>query len=208
MDYYRSRFGMPSSAAVHANIQPEFRASDVEILQPFRSHSFSRWAHSTGKYHWCTDIQTSHFTASYQAPSLQLTDFRIDNIDARVSASMRPELMQMLADSTITLSYRHNSFTMEFESVSFRYQEDIAYEYMLQGFDRDWNKLGNNEHLRYTNVSPGKYQFRIQSYSLNSGLILSSRTTCITICQPCGTLGGMVIIHHDTMLYNRSSYKK
>lgn len=121
---------------------------------------------------------------SYQAPSLQLTDFRIDNIDARVSASMRPELMQMLADSTITLSYRHNSFTMEFESVSFRYQEDIAYEYMLQGFDRDWNKLGNNEHLRYTNVSPGKYQFRIQSYSLNSGLILSSRTTCITICQP------------------------
>ncbi|NVB76711.1 triple tyrosine motif-containing protein, partial [Phocaeicola vulgatus] len=73
---------------------------------------------------------------------------------------------------------------MEFESVSFRYQEDIAYEYMLQGFDRDWNKLGNNEHLRYTNVSPGKYQFRIQSYSLNSGLILSSRTTCITICQP------------------------
>ena len=71
---------------------------------------------------------------SYQAPSLQLTDFRIDNIDARVSASMRPELMQMLADSTITLSYRHNSFTMEFESVSFRYQEDIAYEYMLQGF--------------------------------------------------------------------------
>lgn len=70
---------------------------------------------------------------SYQAPSLQLTDFRIDNIDARVSASMRPELMQMLADSTITLSYRHNSFTMEFESVSFRYQEDIAYEYMLQG---------------------------------------------------------------------------
>lgn len=121
---------------------------------------------------------------SYQSPSLQLTDFRIDNIDARESAGMRPELMQMLADSTIILSYRHNSFTMGFESVSFRYQEDIAYEYMLQGFDRNWNKLGNNEQLRYTNVSPGRYRLCIRSYSLNSGLILSSRTTCITICQP------------------------
>lgn len=121
---------------------------------------------------------------SYQSPSLQLTDFRIDNIDARESAGMHPELMQMLADSTIILSYRHNSFTMGFESVSFRYQEDIAYEYMLQGFDRNWNKLGNNEQLRYTNVSPGRYRLCIRSYSLNSGLILSSRTTCITICQP------------------------
>ena len=73
---------------------------------------------------------------------------------------------------------------MGFESVSFRYQEDIAYEYMLQGFDRNWNKLGNNEQLRYTNVSPGRYRLCIRSYSLNSGLILSSRTTCITICQP------------------------
>ena len=190
MDYYRSRFGMPSSAAVHANIQPEFRASDVEILQPFRSHSFSRWAHSTGKYTGVLIFKPHISLTSYQAPSLQLTDFRIDNIDARVSASMRPELMQMLADSTITLSYRHNSFTMEFESVSFRYQEDIAYEYMLQGFDRDWNKLGNNEHLRYTNVSPGKYQFRIQSYSLNSGLILSSRLHVSQFVSRGGTLGG------------------
>ena len=121
---------------------------------------------------------------SYQAPSLQLTNFRIDNIDSRESTDMRPELMQMLADSTITLSYRHNSFTIGFESVSFRYQEDIAYEYMLEGFDRDWNKLENNEQLRYTNVSPGKYQLCIRSYSLNSGLILSNRTTSITICQP------------------------
>lgn len=120
---------------------------------------------------------------SYQAPSLQLTNFRIDNIDSRESTDMRPELMQMLADSTITLSYRHNSFTIGFESVSFRYQEDIAYEYMLEGFDRDWNKLENNEQLRYTNVSPGKYQLCIRSYSLNSGLILSNRTTSITICQ-------------------------
>ncbi len=55
---------------------------------------------------------------------------------------------------------------------------------MLQGFDRNWNKLGNNEQLRYTNVSPGRYRLCIRSYSLNSGLILSSRTTCITICQP------------------------
>lgn len=77
MDYYRSRFGMPSSAAVHANIQPEFRASDVEILQPFRSHSFSRWAHSTGKYHWCTDIQTSHFTDFLSGPIL--TTHRLPN---------------------------------------------------------------------------------------------------------------------------------
>ncbi len=121
---------------------------------------------------------------SYQAPSLQLTNFRIDNIDSRESTDIRPELMQMLADSTITLSYRHNSFTIGFESVSFRYQEDIAYEYMLEGFDRDWNKLENNEQLRYTNVSPGKYQLCIRSYSLNSGLILSNRTTSITICQP------------------------
>lgn len=121
---------------------------------------------------------------SYKIPPLRLTNFRIDNIDTREATAMRPGLMQMLTDSTITLSYRHNSFTVDFESVSFRYQNDIVYEYMLQGFDRGWNKLKYNEQLRYTNVSPGKYRLCIQSRSLNSGLMLSSRSVDIVIHQP------------------------
>lgn len=121
---------------------------------------------------------------SYRTPSLQLTDFRIDNIDTGESANMRPELMRMLSDSCIVLSYRHNSFTVGFESVSFRYQRDIVYEYMLQGFDRGWNKLTDNEQLRYTNVSPGTYRLGIQTRSLNSGLVQSKRWVKIVVCQP------------------------
>lgn len=121
---------------------------------------------------------------SYKLPVLHFTNFRIDNIDTSETASMHSELMQMLTDSTVILSYRHNSFTVGFESVSFRYQNDIVYEYMLQGFDRDWNKLGHNEQLRYTNVPPGKYKLCVQSRSLHNGLLLSSRSVEILISQP------------------------
>ncbi|WP_294593547.1 hybrid sensor histidine kinase/response regulator transcription factor [uncultured Bacteroides sp.] len=121
---------------------------------------------------------------SYPTPPLQFTDFRIDNIDISEAMNMRPKLMQMLADSTVVLSYRHNSFTVGFESISFRYQSNIVYEYMLEGFDRGWNSPGRNEQLRYTNVSPGKYRLYVQSRSLNNGIILSSRSVDIIICQP------------------------
>lgn len=121
---------------------------------------------------------------SYKLPVLRFTNFRIDNIDTNEAVSMHPELMQMLADSTVVLSYRHNSFTVGFESVSFRYQNDIVYEYMLQGFDRGWNKLGQNEQLRYTNVPPGEYKLYVQSRSLHNGLLLSSRSVDILIRQP------------------------
>lgn len=129
-------------------------------------------------------FKPSILPSSYQAPPLQFTNSRIDNIDTEESTAMHPKLMQMLADGTITLSYRHNSFTIGFESVSFRYQGDITYEYMLQGFDRNWNKQEDNDQLRYANVGPGKYKLCMRSRSLNSGLILSSRTVDITIRQP------------------------
>lgn len=141
MDNYRPRTGLPSPTAVHADIQPNFE----HVMSRFYNRSAAilladgrvALGSTTGVLIFKPHISLT----SYQAPSLQLTNFRIDNIDSRESTDMRPELMQMLADSTITLSYRHNSFTIGFESVSFRYQEDIAYEYMLEGFDRDWNKL-------------------------------------------------------------------
>ena len=41
-----------------------------------------------------------------------------------------------------------------------------AYRYKLEGFDTDWKSADANKRMAiYTNIDPGKYQFRLQAYN-------------------------------------------
>ena len=37
------------------------------------------------------------------------------------------------------------------------------YSYMLEGFDKNWNDIGNKRSATYTNLDPGKYTFLVRT---------------------------------------------
>ena len=70
----------------------------------------------------------------------------------------------------ITIGYGDSKMiTFSFASLSYCSPEKIQYAYMLEGFDQDWNYVGNQNRATYTNLSAGTYTFRVKATN-NDGL--------------------------------------
>lgn len=138
--------------------------------------------------------------SGHEPHALRLTDFRIGNIDEAEERRLRAEWTRMLENGDIRLSHRHNSFSVNLESICYRYSDDVAYQYCLEGFDNDWSPLSRDEHVQYKNLPAGSYLFRVRSYSINSGDRLDERCVAITIRPPwwmrwwAWTLYGVIVV--------------
>lgn len=63
----------------------------------------------------------------------------------------------------INLTYRENFLTIEFSKLRTNPSENVQYAYILEGFDKGWNYPGTRNFASYTNVSGGKYLFRLKA---------------------------------------------
>ncbi|HSF81807.1 MAG TPA: two-component regulator propeller domain-containing protein [Anaerolineales bacterium] len=64
---------------------------------------------------------------------------------------------------TINLTYQQDYLTFEFAALHYSAPQDIQYAYMLEGFEEDWNEVGNRNFASYTNLPPGEYTFRVKA---------------------------------------------
>ena len=67
----------------------------------------------------------------------------------------------------ISLGYQDDVVTFEFAALDFTAPENNRYQYMLEGFDRDWVDQGNLRRVTYTNLSGGSYIFRVRAADSN-----------------------------------------
>jgi signal transduction histidine kinase len=58
---------------------------------------------------------------------------------------------------------------IRYTALSFVVPAKVHFRIMLEGLDRDWREVGNRRQAFYTNLSPGKYRFRVTA-SNNSGV--------------------------------------
>ena len=94
------------------------------------------------------------------------------------------KLYDMLASGNITLDYNKNTFEIDFESINYKYQHDIVYQYLLEGFDRQWSSPSDAQNVKYTNLPSGNYKLQIRSVSRNDGRVLDTKSLNITVNQP------------------------
>ncbi|KAB2878346.1 hypothetical protein F9K33_13620 [bacterium] len=50
----------------------------------------------------------------------------------------------------------------QFAGLSFINEKDNSYQYMLEGFDKEWSAPSRRNEVRYTNLSPGHYTFSVK----------------------------------------------
>ncbi|WP_276369479.1 hybrid sensor histidine kinase/response regulator [Chryseolinea sp. H1M3-3] len=94
-------------------------------------------------------------------PPIVLTDFKIFNESAEIG-DKAPKLQQHINyTQTIRLSYRESVFPFEFASLNFTNPEGNQYAYHLEGFDKNWNYVGNKNSATYTNLNAGEYVFKV-----------------------------------------------
>ncbi len=96
-----------------------------------------------------------------------ITQFLINN----KPVSVHPEslLKQALPFTPeLHLSYKYTMFAFEYTLLNYLLPEKNQYAYKLEGFDSEWQYVGNRRLAIYTNISPGTYVFRVKG-SNNDG---------------------------------------
>ena len=67
--------------------------------------------------------------------------------------------------------------------MNYIYATQNQYAYKLEGYDTDWNYVGERNSAFYTNLSPGKYVFHVKA-SNNDGVWNEEGRSLIIIVQP------------------------
>lgn len=62
-----------------------------------------------------------------------------------------------------SLKHNENNFSIEFFMPSYSKLGNWNYEYKLEGFDEEWINSENRNYVRYTNLSPGDYKFKVRA---------------------------------------------
>lgn len=73
-------------------------------------------------------------------------------------------------DRNLVLSHHENDFSIEFAGMHYISPENIKYAYKLDGVHSDWiPTTANNRMTTFSNLSPGKYVFKVRAKSDHSG---------------------------------------
>lgn len=95
-------------------------------------------------------------------PYIALTRLQIANKDVPISDNS-PLTQNLDYLKFIKLNHKQNFINIEFAALDFIETKKISYAYQLEGFDEDWITIQKQRVANYTNLSPGKYIFRVKS---------------------------------------------
>ena len=72
------------------------------------------------------------------------------------------------AKPCVELTYKDKSMRLSFASLSYCAPSKNLYAYMLEGFDKEWNYVGNQNTATYTNLPAGTYRFLVKASNSDS----------------------------------------
>jgi signal transduction histidine kinase/ligand-binding sensor domain-containing protein/DNA-binding response OmpR family regulator len=87
-------------------------------------------------------------------PSVYIGSILVDN---------KPFIEKNDAENEIELRYNQNDFSFNFVALSYSQPNKNQYAYKLEGFDTDWNYIGNKKSATYTNIDAGNYVFKVKA---------------------------------------------
>jgi PAS domain S-box-containing protein len=71
------------------------------------------------------------------------------------------------ASSGLRLPPLVRDLAIYYTGLSFVAPEKVLFRYKLEGWDRDWQNVGNRRQAFYTNLAPGKYRFRVTACNIS-----------------------------------------
>src|SRR5258708_1403583 len=117
--------------------------------------------------------------------SVSLETTRAKAADAGLAPAV---IYQVLADGrelpalpSISLGPDNAKLEIHYGVVLLRSQERGRFRYILEGFDKNWTEASSQRVAYYTNLPPGRYQFRVAAFEMNSPEEISQ--TSIEIVQ-------------------------
>jgi signal transduction histidine kinase/ligand-binding sensor domain-containing protein/CheY-like chemotaxis protein len=129
-------------------------------------------------------FDSSKIHAKNITPNITLTDFKIFNTSITSATKNSPLTDPIQNTQAIVLNYDQRFFSIGFSALSYRSANRNQYAYKLDGFDKDWNNVGNRHLASYTNIGPGRYTFRVRAANATGQWSEQDTTLEITVRPP------------------------
>jgi signal transduction histidine kinase/ligand-binding sensor domain-containing protein len=109
-------------------------------------------------------------TVNSRIPEVYLTDLKLFNRSVPIESNKKDAILRqhIRYTSELILDHTQKVITFDFAALNYIHPEKNGYAYKLENFDEDWNYIGNKREATYTNLTPGKYIFRVKA-SNNDG---------------------------------------
>lgn len=113
-----------------------------------------------------------------------LTDFKINN--QKVSVAIDSSSLQKSITKTNQIKLKHNqsTFSISYAALNFDSPTLTEYSYMLEGLNKEFIDVGNNNEVFFTDLSPGKYMLKLKSKNPNGNWNTPRDMLKITITPP------------------------
>jgi len=115
-------------------------------------------------------------------PQVVLTDFQIFNQSVPISDNAKNKTVltkSITVTDKIILSYKDEVFSFEFAALDYSAPNKNKYAYIMEGFEKEWNYVGNRRFATYTKLPAGKYTFKVKGTNHNG--IWSDETASVEI---------------------------
>lgn len=121
-------------------------------------------------------------TEAYKVPVV-FTDFKIFNKPVPIDGE-NPILLSDISEAKkVSLTYNMSSFTFTFAALDYTMSDKIQYSYIMEGFEKNWNNVGNRRYATYTNLDPGNYIFKVKAAN-NIGQCSEKSASIVVFISP------------------------
>jgi ligand-binding sensor domain-containing protein/two-component sensor histidine kinase len=107
-------------------------------------------------------------------PRVQITSFIVNEKEQVNSIQSEPS----------SLKWNENNVRVGFSSMSYLYNDQTTFSFMLKGYDKDWTKVMQPEIVKYTNLPPGEYTFHVRCMATSGEVISDEATLSFSIVAP------------------------
>jgi ligand-binding sensor domain-containing protein/two-component sensor histidine kinase len=120
------------------------------------------FGHERGYYAFSPDL----LTKGLKPPEILFSGFWLS--DRLVQPDKKGPLKEPVSTAKkIRLHHNQNIFSIDFAAIDYTNPEDNRHYFMLDHYDKSWNRAGSSRRALYFNVPPGKYVFRVKAANSN-----------------------------------------
>ena len=114
---------------------------------------------------------------------VSFTNFQLFNKNVPVGGD-GPLSKQLNYTTKLVLQHDQSVMSFEFAALNFSAPEKLSYAYKMEGFDSDWNYVGDQRKATYTNLSPGTYTFKVKATAQKSNWNVPASSIKVIIKPP------------------------
>lgn len=116
-----------------------------------------------GSYEGLNYFNPEEINKIEKASRLYFSDFKLFNKSIKPNETDSPLTKVISKTKSLILNHTQSVFSIEYVGINYNYSKKNQYAYYLDGFEKDWNYVGNQRTANYTNIPPGNYIFKVKS---------------------------------------------